>query len=274
MPITVVSARCSPNRLRSDAAAMYGAISQNDTATPRWARRSAVSDTVREPVNRHTTMTLARPSTALPSAQPVSAIEPTNNRCHSPTAPSISTQARLTPASHRAHLAARCHPASRTTGCGKLRFAPPASRETSAPSPADPATVRTSPRSRSYRFRTWDTTPRRCLSPPAPSPHSQADRPKPAGLAEIATPGLPGQTSPGHTHADTPDVWTPSTAPTPPPPPSRSPAPTRPPTAARSPAGWDHRVNGIVLPPGPTQPAALPETPPEFPFSDGIATRR
>lgn len=32
---------------------MYGALSQNDTATPRCARRSAVSDSVREPLNRH-----------------------------------------------------------------------------------------------------------------------------------------------------------------------------------------------------------------------------
>jgi hypothetical protein len=97
-------------------------MSQNDTATPRWARRSAVCDRVRDPVNRHTTMTLARPSTALPSAQPVSAIEPAVRPCHSPTAPSMPIQARPIQASARAQRAARCHPASRTTGIASVEL--------------------------------------------------------------------------------------------------------------------------------------------------------
>lgn len=54
-------------RSATDCAAIYGAISQNETTRPRCARRSAVSDRVRSPVNRHTTITLARPSTALPN---------------------------------------------------------------------------------------------------------------------------------------------------------------------------------------------------------------
>jgi len=54
---------------------MSGAVSQNDSATPSWARRSAVSDSVREPVNRHTTIELARLSAAQPSAHPVSTID-------------------------------------------------------------------------------------------------------------------------------------------------------------------------------------------------------
>ena len=39
--------------------ATYGASSQKLTATAFWARCSAVSDSVRDPVNRQTTMTLA-----------------------------------------------------------------------------------------------------------------------------------------------------------------------------------------------------------------------
>ena len=48
-----------------------GARSQNETATPRCARRSAVWDKLREPVSRHTAITLASTSAALLSAHPV-----------------------------------------------------------------------------------------------------------------------------------------------------------------------------------------------------------
>lgn len=47
---------------------MHGANSQNDTATARWADRSAFSDSLREPVNRQITMMLARPSMTEPIA--------------------------------------------------------------------------------------------------------------------------------------------------------------------------------------------------------------
>ena len=47
---------------------------------------------------------LARPSTALPSAHPVSAIDPAATPCHSPMAPSVHIQARLAQASRRASL--------------------------------------------------------------------------------------------------------------------------------------------------------------------------
>ncbi len=45
------------------------------TATARPARRSAVPDTARVPVNRQITITLASPSMTLPSAHPVSATD-------------------------------------------------------------------------------------------------------------------------------------------------------------------------------------------------------
>src|SRR5262245_1595719 len=46
-----------------------GSSSQKLTATARCARRSEVSDTIRDPVNRQTTITLAGASMPLPSAQ-------------------------------------------------------------------------------------------------------------------------------------------------------------------------------------------------------------
>jgi hypothetical protein len=46
-----------------------GASSQKLTATARCARRSEVSDIIRDPVNRQTTITLVTASMPLPSAQ-------------------------------------------------------------------------------------------------------------------------------------------------------------------------------------------------------------
>ena len=48
-----------------------GVASQKLTATAFWARASAVSEWVRDPVNRQMTMMLARPSTPEESAQPM-----------------------------------------------------------------------------------------------------------------------------------------------------------------------------------------------------------
>jgi hypothetical protein len=80
--------------------------------TDNW---SAVSDNVREPVNRHTTIRLAKPSTALPSAQPIREMEPATNPCHRHTAPSTHIHSRLAHASQRAQRAARSQSASRST---------------------------------------------------------------------------------------------------------------------------------------------------------------
>src|SRR5271163_1315114 len=99
-----------------DSAAIYGAVSQNDQATPIWARRSAVGDEVREPENRHATIALASASGKLPSAHPVSAMEPTARPCHSPTTPSVNMAAMLTQASRHAHCAPCCHFVSCATG--------------------------------------------------------------------------------------------------------------------------------------------------------------
>jgi len=49
--------------------ALWGSSSQKLTATARCARRSEVSDTTGDPVNRQTTITLASASMPLPSAQ-------------------------------------------------------------------------------------------------------------------------------------------------------------------------------------------------------------
>ncbi|PQM44295.1 hypothetical protein C1Y40_05548 [Mycobacterium talmoniae] len=75
-----------------------------------------MSDRVRAPVNRQITIAPASPSGMLPSAHPVNAMDPAANPCHSPTAPSAATSTRLIQASRRAQRAARCQPASCTTG--------------------------------------------------------------------------------------------------------------------------------------------------------------
>jgi hypothetical protein len=49
---------------------IYGASSQKLIATAFWARRSAVSDSIRDPVKRQTTITLAGALIELPNAQP------------------------------------------------------------------------------------------------------------------------------------------------------------------------------------------------------------
>ncbi len=69
---------------------------------------------MRVPVNRHTTITLVTPSTALPSDQPINEMDPEVTPCHSPTPPSMHIHTKLTHANRRAHRAARSHPASRS----------------------------------------------------------------------------------------------------------------------------------------------------------------
>ena len=76
-------------------------------------RRSADSDIVRAPVNRQTTMMLASPSTALPSAHPVRAIEPAVMPATRPMAPSAVIQASETQASQRAYRVYRSQRSSR-----------------------------------------------------------------------------------------------------------------------------------------------------------------
>jgi len=95
-----------------DSPAMYGAVSRNDTATPRSARRSAVCDAVRAPLKRQTTIALANASAPPPSAHPVNATDPTVSPCQSPMTPSMSTTTMPTQPSRRAHRALRCHPGS------------------------------------------------------------------------------------------------------------------------------------------------------------------
>ncbi len=75
---------------------------QKLTATAFCARRSAVSDRVRGPVNRQITITLASASIALPSAHATSAIEPEAKPATRPIAPSAVIQARDAQASQRA----------------------------------------------------------------------------------------------------------------------------------------------------------------------------
>src|SRR5689334_4624604 len=82
---------------------------KNDAPTAFCARRSLVSDRVLEPVNRHTTITDAAPSTALPIAQETTPIELACAPAINPTAPSSVIQSRLAHASLRAIRAARCH---------------------------------------------------------------------------------------------------------------------------------------------------------------------
>jgi hypothetical protein len=81
---------------------MQGASSKKLTATAFCARRSADSDSIRDPVNRQTTITLASASIALPSAQPTSAIEPAATPAIRPSAPSAAIQANDAQASQRA----------------------------------------------------------------------------------------------------------------------------------------------------------------------------
>jgi hypothetical protein len=92
-----------------------GASSQKLIATPRCARRPAGADIMRAPVNRQTTMMLASPSTALPSAQPVKAIDPAVMPATKPTAPSAVIQAREAQASKRACRVYRSQRSSRLT---------------------------------------------------------------------------------------------------------------------------------------------------------------
>jgi hypothetical protein len=86
-----------PQRLRGDA----GGQQPDEPATKSWARRSAACYIIRAPVNCQATITLARSSTALPSAQPVSAADPADRPCHSPMAPSAHIHARLAHDSRR-----------------------------------------------------------------------------------------------------------------------------------------------------------------------------
>ncbi len=79
-----------------------GGSSQKLTATAFWARRSAVSDMVRDPVNRQMTIMLASASIALPSAQPTRAIEPAAKPAIRPATPSAVIHAREAQASQRA----------------------------------------------------------------------------------------------------------------------------------------------------------------------------
>jgi hypothetical protein len=83
-------------------AAIQAASSQKLTATARCARRSASGDWMRDPVNRHTTMTLAAPSMALPAAHPLSATDPAATPAARPKPASASIHTSDTQASHRA----------------------------------------------------------------------------------------------------------------------------------------------------------------------------
>jgi hypothetical protein len=72
------------------------------TATPFCARRSAVYDSVRDPVNCQTMITLASRSMVLSSAQPIRAIDPTAKPAMRPKTASAVIQASDAHASQRA----------------------------------------------------------------------------------------------------------------------------------------------------------------------------
>jgi hypothetical protein len=78
-------------------------------ATAFCARRSAVSDRVRDPVNRQTTITLASASMTLPNAQPTSAVEPALYPATRPRTPSAVIQA-SDPPSQPARVPRRAEP--------------------------------------------------------------------------------------------------------------------------------------------------------------------
>jgi hypothetical protein len=61
---------------------------KNWTATSFWARSSAWCDNVRQPVNRQTMITLAKPSIAESIPKPISAIEPAAMPAATATSPS------------------------------------------------------------------------------------------------------------------------------------------------------------------------------------------
>ena len=104
------------------------------------ARRSAVGDSVREPVKRQTTITLASPSIALPSAQPTKAIEPAAKPAASPTPPSAIIQASDAQASQRAYRAARSHCSSGLAAVVTAQSSQPVpGAGTAAPGPDVPA---------------------------------------------------------------------------------------------------------------------------------------
>ena len=90
---------------------------------------------VRAPLKRHTTIALASASAPPPSAHPVKATDPTARPCHSPMTPSMSTTARLIQASHRAHRASCCQPASHATGTGQAGTDPWQRTSPTTPSP-------------------------------------------------------------------------------------------------------------------------------------------
>ena len=115
IPIQLVSGCCSTTRVLTASTAMYGASRKKLTATSCWARRSAWTDSVLEPVKRHTTITLAIPSIALSRPKPTSAIDPATSPATTPTVPSIVSQASDVHASSRARRARRSHSRSPAT---------------------------------------------------------------------------------------------------------------------------------------------------------------
>ena len=105
MPTRVASGRSPFTSARVDSTATYGASTKNWIATSFCARVSAASEKMREPVNRHTITTLAKPSIAESSPKPIKAIEPAANPASIATAPSTVIQARLSQDRSRARRA-------------------------------------------------------------------------------------------------------------------------------------------------------------------------
>ena len=76
MPTRLVRRGCPSTSALTDSTATYGASRKNWIATSFCARSSAWWDSVRQPVKRHTITTLAKPSIAESSPNPISATDP------------------------------------------------------------------------------------------------------------------------------------------------------------------------------------------------------
>jgi hypothetical protein len=169
IPKTDAAAGWCPARSRTAATTMYGARIQKLTATARCARRSTVSDRVRDPVNRQITITLASASIALPSAHPTSATDPAARPATRPATPSAVIHASDAQASQRAYRAARYQRSSRLTGGAAVQSSQQAAGATTC-IPPRPASGGTDIRP------TLPYRPRERAGPLARAPSSQTDR--------------------------------------------------------------------------------------------------
>ena len=88
MPTTLSSACELVTSARTASTPTYGASRKNWTATSFCALCSALAERVREPVNRQTITTLAKPSIAESIPKPIRAMDPATMPAPTATAPS------------------------------------------------------------------------------------------------------------------------------------------------------------------------------------------